>query len=104
MAEYSKPEISLLTKTASTAPAVNAPSGNIVSDLAGLASTALNMQAQKDAKQQLRQQAILEQKEERDIAQGILGFRQLRNTLVEQRIPQAERATRIEEYLKGYDP
>ena len=104
MAEYSKPEISLLTETASTAPAVNAPSGSIVSDLAGLASTALNMQAQKDAKQQLRQQAILQQKEERDIAQGILGFRQLRNTLVEQRIPQAERATRIEEYLKGYDP
>lgn len=104
MAEYSKPEISLLTKTASTAPAVNAPSGNIVSDLVGLASTALNMQAQKDAKQQLRQQAILQQKEESDIAQGILGFKQLRNTLVDQGISKAERATRIEEYLKGYDP
>lgn len=104
MAEYSKPEIGLLTQTASTAPAVNAPSGNIVSDLAGLASTALNMQAQKDAKQQLRQQAILEQKEERDIAQGVLGFRQLRSTLVDQGISKAERATRIEEYLKGYDP
>jgi len=103
MTEFTR-EIKSLEKAVTSTPQAPMPTGNLGSDVVGLAGTALQLYNRGQAEQRL---AVLREKDalqEKTMSEGILGLRDLRQSLVNQGVTGRRLLDREQAYLSQYDP
>jgi len=106
MAKFSSEEIGLLQKSASRTPQVQQPSGNLVADIANLASTGLGIYKQQQDKKALATAKEQQSTDDKKLASAVNGFNRLKLELVANKdIPVLARQKKMNEYLDQFgDP
>lgn len=77
MAKFTSDEIDLLTQNASVAPTVQAPTGNVVADVANLATTGLSLFQKRQAQKQLKEAADAEKAYDKKLADAAYKYSRL---------------------------
>lgn len=103
MAEYTK-EIQQLTQQASQTPQFAPPSQSLGGDLVNAVGTGLQFFQQYQAKEQLGEMKELQAQQQRRLSTGVLGLRELRQSLSNQGVSKTILMQRERDYLAQFNP
>lgn len=103
MAEYTK-QIQQLTQQASQTPQFAPPSQSLAGDIVNAVGTGLQFYQQQQAKSELSELQAMQQQQQKRLSTGVLGLRELRQTLSNQGVSRTTFLQREKDFLSQFNP